>query len=110
MPSINTTTLLNDMGAAALAVVGARWGSMEDFARDELSKIAATARQIELDKANGRITEDEARTLLEMRENALRTVWLGMQGMAEATLQDVVNAVMGVVKGAINRATGFALL
>jgi len=110
MSTIDPKALLSQIGKAGLAAVGAQWPAMRDFASEELSKIAETALQIELDKKNGAITEDEAKTLVEMKENTLRTVWLTIDGMTDLTEEAAVNAVMGVVKSAINTATGFALL
>jgi hypothetical protein len=110
MPSINVQQLLDDMGKAALGAVGANWPAMRDAASDELSKLATVAAQIEIDKQKGDITQDEAQTLVKMSENTLSTIWLGIQGMAKLTAEAAVNAVIGVVKAAINTATGFKLL
>lgn len=110
MPSIDTGALLRDIGTAALGAVGAGWPKIRDFASDELQKIAATTASIEVQKRKGEISEDEAKMLVDIRENALRSVLLGAEGLSALTLEATVNAIMGVVKGAINTATGFKIL
>jgi hypothetical protein len=110
MASLNTAKLVSDMSAAAISAAGNNWGTMRNFAQTELQKLAAIAVEIEVAKKAGTITEDEAATLVEMQKNATRAVLLGIEGIGLLVAEATVNAVIGVLKGAINTATGFALL
>jgi hypothetical protein len=110
MAIIDAGKLLGDMGTAAANAAGANWGTVRDYAETELQKLAATAAQIALQKTRGTITEDEAATLVEMQKNASRAVLLGIEGVGLLLAEEIINAALGVLKGAINAATGFKLI
>lgn len=110
MENINTQQVLSDMLVAARAAFDKDWDNVRDYAEAELGKLTMTFTQIELLSETGQITPPEASVLFEMQKNTARAILAGLEGMSTLIVENALNAAIGVVREAINRALGFALL
>jgi hypothetical protein len=108
--AIDLNKVLGDMGDAALTAAGNQWNNIKAYAEPELHKLAVTGLQIESLKLSHQIDEDEAQTLLDLQKNAAMAVALTVEGMGRIALEQAINAALGVLRAAINTATGFTLL
>jgi hypothetical protein len=99
-----------DMFAAAFAVLKDKAPQIKNVAQTEFSKIAQTIGLIGQELAEGRISEDEAKILLDMQKSATRSVLLMAEGLSLLVAEQALNAALGVVRVAVNGALGFALL
>ena len=71
-------------------------GELKDFAR----------RSVELAKKviEGSISEEQAKLILKIRKNAVETVFLSIAGIGLLAVQEAINSVIDVLKGALNKA------
>ena len=110
MATLEFATLLADMTGAAAGAARHRWREVRDSVGPQFEALARIAVQIERDKLEGRLDEDDARTLLRMQENSLIAVTAGMRGQLKLTAEAAVNAALGVLRAALNGAVGLPLL
>lgn len=109
MASIDFDKLFKNILVVAESTAEEGWPAIRDFAKGDLEKLARTAVEIAEGRINGTITENGAKALLKMNQNAVETVLAGAAGVTKLVAERVINAVLGVVKDAIKAATGFAL-
>lgn len=102
--------LASSMLGAAKGTLDRDWPRVRAFAEPELTKLANTLVEIGKLLLEGKITELEARSLLEIHKNTLRTVLLAIQGMGLLAVENAINAALGAVRDAVNGAVGLALL
>lgn len=111
MPSVpSVAELVASMLNAAKGSLGKDWPKARDFAESELPKLARSLADIGGLLAQGKITEVEARSLLEIHKNTTRTVLLTVKGLGLLAVENAINAALGAVKDAVNGAVGLALL
>jgi len=106
-----------DVGALAGTIFNAvrpvladEWNDVENYAKTEATKLAATLAQIEELSLAGKISQDEAAALLDMQKHATQAVLLTIEGIGLITAQQAINAAVGSIRGVVNKALGFALL
>jgi hypothetical protein len=107
---IDPQQLLKNMGVAALGAATDQWDSIKAYGEPELQKLAATAVQIETLKLSNQIDAQEAQVLFDLQKNASLAVALTVAGMGKLALEQAINAALGVLRAAINTATGFKLV
>lgn len=110
MARLDFGTLLADMTGAAAAAARHRWPQVRDSVMPQFEALASIAVQIERDKLQGRLDEDDARTLVTMQKNALIAVTAGMRGQLKLLAEAAINAALGVARTALNAAVGLPLL
>ena len=110
MATIDVNELLGDMLNAAKGVVGARWPEVRTFARMESKSFLQNMAEIERMKAAGEITREQAEILTRMHRRSMETVFTAIEGIGLALAEQAVNAALAVVRTAVNRAIGWALL
>lgn len=110
MPEINMEKLVKDMAGAATGVLKEKWPSVKTYAEAEFKKLGETVIAVQKSKLTGNITEEEARLLLEMQKNAMRSVFLTVEGLGIIAVEEVINAAMAVVRSTINTAIGWSIL
>jgi hypothetical protein len=65
---------------------------------------------IEQMKIDGSITDEQARLKIDLQNNAFKTVLLTEEGLGLLAVESALNAVISVIKTAVNTAVGFTLL
>jgi hypothetical protein len=110
MSKIDLTKLLSDMLNAAKGELGEKWPIAKDYAETEFKKIGEQILLIEKRKLTGEITEEEAKLLLHMQANASKAVLLAIEGIGLLTAEAAINAVLKVIKDAVNAAIGMAVI
>lgn len=110
MPEINMEKLVKDMAGAATGVLKEKWPSVKTYAEAEFKKLGETVIAVQKSKLTGNITEEEARLLLEMQRNAMRSVFLTVEGLGIIAVEEAINAAMAVVRSTINTAIGWSIL
>lgn len=110
MPEINMKKLVKDMAGAATGVLKEKWPSVKTYAEAEFKKLGETVITVQKSKLTGNITEEEARLLLEMQKNAMRSVFLTVEGLGIIAVEEAINAAMAVVRSTINTAIGWSIL
>jgi len=108
--SLNVAHLAEQMVAAALPILVQHSSDVQSFAKTEFAKIAQTLAGIEEQTADGQINQAQAAILLDMQKGASRNVLLALKGLDMLTVEEAINAALGVVKTVVDTALGFALL
>ena len=96
--------------AAGLAALKGHAAKAKPFLVAEAKKMAETGLQIVEGQATGDINAAQAKILLRMQGNASRSVLTAVETIGMIAAQDAINAALGVVRGAVNKAVGIALL
>jgi hypothetical protein len=108
--ALDVANLAERMLKASKAVFKGRWSKVRAYAESEFKKLAETLALIERLRASGEISEAEAALQLQIQRNATRTVLLTLKGLGLLTVEDAINAALGVVRKTVNTAVGFALI
>lgn len=95
---------------AASKEFGSRVDSIREFLKTESQKIAITIRMIIEGRANGAISEEEAKILLNMQATASKSVLTAAEGMSILAVEGAINAALGVIRDFVNGKAGFQLL
>jgi hypothetical protein len=96
--------------SAALAALKGHADKAQPFLKMEAIKMAQIGLQIVEGQANGDINPAQAKILLRMQASASQSVLTAVETIGMIAAQDAINAALGVVRGAINKAIGIALL
>jgi hypothetical protein len=106
-----------DLEAIAKAIAGAMLGSLRkdvpglrDYATTEAQKIASTFALIAQMRRGKKIDKQTAAMLVDMQKHASRAVLLTIEGLGVLAVEKAINAALAVVRDAVNKALGFALL
>lgn len=106
-----------DVGALAQAMLGAakgklkkQWPVIKEYAAAEARKTAETLALIERLRLAGEISTKEARLLLEMQRNSAKAVLMSVEGLGLLAAESAINAAIGAVRTAVNKAVGFTLI
>lgn len=110
MQEINIEKLVNDMAGAAMGVLNEKWPSVKTYAEPEFRKLGLTIIAIQKAKLGGGITEEEARLLMDMQKNAMRSVMLTVEGLGTIAVEQSINAALDVVRNTINTTIGWTIL
>jgi hypothetical protein len=110
MPQFDLTAVGNDALAAATAALKLHVNHVHPFLEAEARKLAETGRQIAQGVAVGDINEAQAKILLRMQGNASQAVLTTVETITMIAAQDAINAALGVVRTAVNKAIGIAIL
>src|SRR5688572_29684031 len=110
MPKLNAKTLARKMVAAAAGVLKDQWPPTKTYAQLEFNKLAQTLIMIQTSYALGKLSKNEAKLLLDIQRNSMRSVLLTLEGLGALTVERSINAALKVVRDSVNAAIGFALL
>jgi hypothetical protein len=108
--SLDTSTLVKDMLAAAKDNLGKFWKQAKPYAENEAMGMANKLLMIEKLKLAGKITKAEALLHIEIQKSAFRTVLLSIKGLGLIAVEDTINAAMGAVAKVVNKAIGWQVL
>ena len=108
--AIDASDVSRKMVQAAADSLKGKWPSVKDFAEAEFKHLAETLALIIRLKAEGKITEDQAKLHLDIQKNTTRMVLLTAEGLSLLIVETAINAALKVVRDTINTAIGFALI
>jgi hypothetical protein len=108
--AIDVSDLSQKMVQAAADSLKRKWPSVKDFAETEFKHLAETLALIVRLKAEGKITEAQAKLHLDIQKNTTRMVLLTAEGLALLPVEAAINAALKVVGDTINSAIGLALI
>jgi hypothetical protein len=110
MPGIDPTQLVKDMEAAATGVIKQDVSSLRGFAAQQLNAIAQQAVFVAEGIADGSIAKGARDYFLTSLKEMARSFVNTLAGLVTVVIEQVWNAVVGVVWAAINKATGLSLV
>jgi len=108
--ALNTNELLEQMTKALKDNLSEHWPAIRDLATSEVKKLAQNMADIEAMKIAGTISEEQARLQLNIQKNSLKTVLLTEKGLGLLAVEAAINAALGVVSAAVNKAIGWSIL
>ncbi len=107
---IDASVIMQAMTQAAAAALKKKWPAARTYAGHEFEKFVLQMQQIEKLKDDKAITEDEARFLARLQQNAMMTVLLTLEGLGMLAVESAVNASIDAVRDLINTAIGWKVL
>jgi transcription initiation factor IIE alpha subunit len=110
MSKINVSDLVKKMSEAAGKVLKDKWPEAKTYAEMEFKKLGETIVAIQKAKLAGEIDEEDARILIDMQKNAMRSVMLAVEGLGIIAVETAINSALGVVRKTVNTALGWPLL
>jgi len=110
MPQLDFNTLLQQMSGAAENSLKGNWPAISSAATTSLKGLSQNFVDIEQMRIDGTISAEKASIMVDMQKNALKVVLLTEEGLGLLAVEAAINAVLDVVKGAVNTATGISLL
>ncbi len=102
--------ILDRMLNAARETLQEKWPLVASTARERFQDLAQVLINIEQDKLSGDLTEDEAKELMEMHQNAVKTALEEIKGIGKLLAEAVINAVLRAVRDIVNSAVGWTLV
>ncbi len=108
--ALDTSEIVQKMVQAAANSLKNSWPSIKDFAETEFKNLAETLALIVRLRAEGKITEEQAKLHLQIQKNTTRMVLLTAEGLALLAVEGAINAALSVVREGVNTAVGFVLL
>lgn len=110
MSKINVPEMVKNMAEAASKVLKDKWPEAKTYAEMELKKLSETIVMVQEAKLAGEIEEEDARILLDMQKNAMRSIILTIEGLGIIAVEQAINAALNVVRDTVNTALGWSLL
>lgn len=77
---------------------------IKSLAEGELKDFARRTVELAIKVKDGSISEEQAKLILKIRKNAVETVFLSIAGIGLVAVQQAINSVIDVLKGALNKA------
>lgn len=110
MPEIDVGKLVRDMASAALGVLKKEYPAIQKYALTEFKKLGETIVNIEQLSLVGGIEKEEARVLIEIQKNAMRSVMLTVEGLGIIAVEQAINAALKAIRETVNKALGWKLI
>lgn len=108
--ALNLEALGTAILGAVKPVLKKHWKQAKNYADTESRKLAQTLENIAGLLADGKITGEQAKILVEMQTNSMRAVFLTVEGIGVIAAQKAINAAVDAVRDTVNGAVGFDLL
>jgi basic membrane lipoprotein Med (substrate-binding protein (PBP1-ABC) superfamily) len=108
--TLNFDDIFTDMVSAAKTVLGDKWPKLRDLATSSVKTLAQNIVDIEKMALDGTITKEQSILKISLQKDAFKILLLSEAGIALLLAEAVLNAVIDVVKTAINTAIGFVIL
>ncbi len=103
---MRTELLIKAMLAAADDDLRPGGAVAREYAELEFRKLLLVIQSIRKLRDQGQITKDEAKLLVELQRNAMRSVLLTRQGLGILEAERAINAAMRAIRAAANAAIG----
>jgi hypothetical protein len=98
------------MLAAARTSLGKDYPKVQDYAKSEFGKLAQTLSDITEMALAGKISPQEAQSLVRVHANTVQIVLLTVEGMGLIAVESAINAALGAARAGVNTTIGFALI
>jgi len=108
--SIDFAEIFNDMVGAAKNSLKDKWTDIRDLATSSIRTLAQNIVDIEKMKASGTITNEQARLMIGIQQDAFKIVLLSEEGLGLLAVEAALNAVLKVIRATVNTALGFTLI
>jgi hypothetical protein len=108
--ALDVNQLSQDIVDKLKPILGQRWDEVQQYAKDESSKLAITLAKIEAQRLTGALTDAQANILFDMQKNASTAVLAAVHGIGDLAAAQAFNAALETLKDPINQALGFKLL
>mgnify|MGYP000255315524 CR=1 FL=1 len=108
--SLDINVLAKDILTAAKGVFNDKWPGVQNYVESEAQMYAQRLASVAKLYADGHITEERARKHLAMQKEAWETTLISVTGLSQLMIEAALNAAINVIRGAVNRTIGFALL
>ncbi len=109
MHSLDLNGIINDSVAFAQKELGATYKKLKPYAEAEFTRFAENAARLAQLKLQGRISDAELKTRLQLQQHALATVLLAIQGISLIMAEKIVNGVLNIVAKALRSALNISL-
>ena len=110
MAELSVGDLVNDMLQAVKASLGKDYSKAKDFARPEVQRLARSLVDIAKLVAAGKVTKQQAKSLVAIHKNTTRVVFLTIEGLGIIAVENALNAAIGAIRDTVNGAVKFALI
>jgi hypothetical protein len=107
---LKASVLVKQMLTAARGELDDKWPEVRRYAETEAKKLAQTIVMIEKLKAEGKISRNQAKILLDMQKNTSRVILLTIEGLSLLTAEAAVNAAVKSIRDTVNSAIGWRLI
>lgn len=102
--------MLEEMVAVAKSTLEENWPAVADIATSSFKTLAQALADIQQMKADGTISDEQARLLLNMHRNTAKIVLLSVDVIDIVKAEAVINAALNAIKIPVNAALGFHIL
>jgi replicative superfamily II helicase len=102
MPDIDIQQLVQKMLSASKGELGNHFKEARDYAAQSYKNILENADLLASKAANGELSEEQAKILLNMHIKAAQNVLLTIEGIGIVAAERAINAAIAVVKDAAN--------
>jgi hypothetical protein len=109
VPSLNLSTLVNDMVHAGSTVLAEKWPDIRDNFRGEMEEIGKAILRMQTLLAMGEITQEQARLAIDIQKKSATAVMIGNKLMSRIAVEGAINAALGSVAKTVNTALGWRL-
>lgn len=110
MAALDPQALVSAMQTAATTVIGTDVSALRGFSQQQLNAIAQQSAFVAGGIADGSITDDTRDYFLNSLEEMVRSFANILAGLVTVMIEQVWNAVVGVIWDTINKVTGLALV
>lgn len=102
--------LRTNMREATRNELGAIWPDVREYFEAENRKLIETLKMIALLRAQGKINDETAKSLLEGQTIVRETLLLTIEGMTTIMIENTLNAALDSIRDAVNTVLNFKLL
>ena len=106
--SLDAAALGQQMAGAGAAAFGTNWNTAKGFAESEFKTLAARLETIGEQVANG-LDPDLAKILFDSQKRTAIQIIAGATALTILAVEAAINAVLDVIRDAVNTGLGFAL-
>lgn len=93
--------IVNDSIAAAKDIIGKGWKDVKPFAQHEFTQYAEDVEHLIALKTQGIIGDDEFKARIDLLNTGIRSIFLAIKGIGILQVQNIVNALIGIVSKAV---------
>lgn len=108
--SLDIDVIAKDMITAAKGVVDEKWPATREFFESESKMYAQRLASVAKMYADGIISEKRAKEHIALQNEAWETTLLAVNGLSQILIEQALNAAIKVIRDAVNKTIGFALL
>jgi len=108
--ALDPSPIAASMLKAAKDSLASDWPKARAYADGEFKRLAQALADIGTLVAEGTVNEQQARALVQIHKNTTQTVMLTIEGLGIIAVENAINAALGAVATAVNKAVGLTVL